>query len=185
MNPFRSQLGRLEKSLIRQIFDAAGPGAINLGLGMPDLPVPAVVADAVAREAATRRAAYTPNAGLPELRQLVGEGAGVGGEGVIITAGVQEGLFCVLASLAGPGDEILVPDPGFPAYAMIATVLGASVTRYDCGADSSFRPTADAIAARLGPRTRAVIINSPGNPTGAVCDDVDGIADLLRRRGIP
>lgn len=185
MTPYRPQLGRLQKSLIRQIFDAAPPGAVNLGLGMPDLPVPAVVADAVAREAATRRAAYTPNAGLPALRELVGEGAGVVAEGVIITAGVQEGLFCVLAALAGPGDEILVPDPAFPAYAMIATVLGVDVRRYACGAQLAFRPTAAAIEDALTPRTRAVVINSPGNPTGAVCVEVDEISELLRRSGVP
>jgi aspartate aminotransferase len=185
VNPFRAQLSGLKKSLIRQIFDAAPAGAINLGLGMPDLPVPAVVAEAVAREAATRRAAYTPNAGLPELRARIGLGAGVGADQVIVTAGVQEGLFCVLASLAGPGDEILVPDPGFPAYEMIATVLGASVTRYDCGADVQFRPTSHAISAALTDRTRAVVINSPGNPTGAVCVEVDGICEVLRERGVP
>lgn len=185
MNPFREELSGLKKSLIRKIFDAAPPGAINLGLGMPDLPVPKVVADAVAREARGRRAPYTSNAGMPELRALIAQRQGTLAAGVVVTAGVQEGLFCVLAALAGPGDEILVPDPGFPAYEMIATVLGAAVTRYDCGASRDFRPTAAAIEASLTPRTRAVVINSPGNPTGAVCVDVDAIATLLRDRGVP
>ncbi len=185
MNPFRPQLDGLKKSLIRQIFDAAPPGAINLGLGMPDLPVPAAVADAVAKEAASRRAPYTPNAGLPALRGHIGAASGVNAEQVIVTAGVQEGLFCVLAALAGPGDEILVPDPGFPAYEMIATVLGATVVRYDCGEAQAFRPTAAAIAAAVGERTRAVVINSPGNPTGAVCVEVNAICEVLRAAGVP
>jgi aspartate aminotransferase len=178
-------LAGLEKSLIRQIFDAAPPGALNLGLGMPDLPVPAVVAEAVAREAMRGRAPYTPNAGLPELRGLVASRYGCEAHAVVITAGVQEGLFCVLSALAGPGDEILVPDPGFPAYEMIGTLIGATVRRYECGVSVGFKPTVDAVADGLRERTRAVVINSPGNPSGAVVDDVQGLACLLRERGVP
>ena len=185
MTPFRTSLDALSKSLIRQVFDAAPASAINLGLGMPDLPVPQVVAEAVAAEAGSLSAPYTPNAGMMELRELVARRYGASVEQVVITAGVQEGLFCVLSSLAGPGDEILVPDPGFPAYAMIATVAGASVARYPCGETEGFRPTAKALEASITERTRAVVLNSPGNPTGAVMEDAEGIADLLRSRAIP
>lgn len=198
--PLHPRLARLKPSLIREVFGAAPPGCLNMGLGQPDLPVPEALAQAAMASMAAGMAPYSPNAGLASLRQALGDmmatwagqGARVGGwltdpDGVIVTVGVEEGLFVALSALCGEGDEVLVPDPGFPAYEMIARCVGAEVRRYDCGPRHGFRPTAEAIARALGGRTRAVVLNSPGNPTGTVAtpEDLEAIAALLDERGVP
>ncbi len=188
----------ISPSLIRKVFAAAPPGCLNMGLGQPDLPVPEPVVEAVRKTLEGGMAPYSLNAGHLALRASIADmyarwgaqGAGVGGwiepEGVIITSGVQEGLFVALSALCGPGDEILVPDPGFPAYAMIAQAIGVGARTYACGAARGFRPRAEAIEAALGPKVRAVVISAPGNPTGALADpkDLEEICALLDARGV-
>lgn len=197
--PFDPRFGELRPSLIRQVFAAAPPGCLNMGLGQPDLPVLPPLVDAVSAEVATGYAPYSPNAGRAPLRQALAdmlsqwraEGAEVApwasAASVIVTSGVEEGLYVALSAFCGPDTDILVPDPGFPAYAMIAACVGARVRTYACGAAEGFAPSAEAIEAALTPQTRAVVVNSPGNPTGVVADpeQLEAIAALLRRRGIP
>lgn len=195
LNPRIAHMG---PSLIREIFDAAPPGCLNMGLGMPDLPVPAVAVEAALAEIQRGLAPYPPNAGWPSLRaavargyQVMGaEGAHVGrwlsADGVVVTSGAQEALFVALSALVGPGGAIAVPDPGFPGYAMIATVIGAEVHPYRLEARDGFRPTWSAIEASLRPETRTVVLNSPGNPTGASADpaELQRIASGLAERGL-
>ncbi len=197
--PFAPRLKALRPSLIRQVFGAAPPGCLNMGLGMPDLPVPEVLVQAARAEVDTGRAPYSPNPGWWPLRQAVAkmmatwrrQGAQVGDwiepEGVIVTTGVEEGLFVALSAFCGPGDEILVPDPGFPAYAMIAACVGAGVRTYACGAEQGFAPTLEALEAAWGPKVKAVVINSPGNPTGTVAsaEELEKIAGFLAERQVP
>lgn len=196
--PFWAPAAALRPSLIRQIFDAAPPGALNMGLGMPDLPAPRIALDAAARALAQGDAPYTPNAGAPSLRRAVATLYGawsreadvpdwVQPEGVVITAGVQEALFVALRALCAPGSALLIPDPGFPAYAMIAQLLGLRALPYRCAAAEGYAPTAAAIADALTDDTSAVILNSPGNPTGAVASagELARITALLEARGVP
>lgn len=196
---FAPRLAALQPSLIRRVFDAAPVGALNMGLGMPDLAAPAIALEAAAAALATGRAPYTPNAGAPALRQAVARlyqsraaagraaPAWASAEGVVITAGVQEGLFVALTALCSPGQALLVPAPGFPAYAMIAQVLGLRVRSYDSGPAAGFVPTASAIEAALAPDVAAVILNSPGNPLGSVASaaQLQEIAALLEAHQVP
>lgn len=193
------KLDALEPSLIRSLFDAAPKGAINMGLGMPDLSVPQAVADAAMREVQARRAPYSPNAGWAALREKVAElyarwsrrgpelGSWYHPDGVVITAGAQEALYVALASLVGPGDDVLVPDPGYPGYAMALRTLGANPVPYRLTPEVDFRPTVKAIAAALTDQTRAVILASPSNPTGVITDlyELRSICDFLQGVKVP
>ncbi len=199
MFSYPDRLTTLNKSLIRGVFQAASPGAINFGLGMPDLPVPAPVREAVATDAGVGLAAYGPNAGAVELKDSIeqlythrraighGHGAWLKSAGTIVSAGAEEALFVAIATLTSPGDEILVPDPGFPAYAMIAQVLGLNVRTYRALAEDNFRFRAAAVEQALTPSTKVVVINTPNNPTGHVASasELEAVCDLLASRKVP
>ncbi|MBH25019.1 MAG: hypothetical protein CMH57_11295 [Myxococcales bacterium] len=185
-------------SLIRAVFDAAPPGALNMGLGMPDIEVPASVRAAARAELETGRAPYSPNAGRAALRERIaamyqawsateGVATWASAEGVIVTVGAEEALYVALASLCEPGETILVPDPGFPAYAMIARCVGARVKTYALRPEEGFRPTAAALLEALTPDTRAVVLGSPANPTGAMIDpqELELITLALASAGVP
>jgi aspartate aminotransferase len=179
----------LERTLIRQIFDSAPPDAINLGLGQPDLPTPDALALAGVEGIVQGRTGYTTTAGDPDLRAAVaGEypGFAAGPEDVVIQVGTQEAMFTAALALLDPGDELLVPDPGYPAYPNVAELSGAVAVRYPLRAERAFRLDPDDIEARLTARTRAVIVCTPSNPTGAVHRETDltRLAELLEARGV-
>lgn len=184
-----ARLQGIQKSVIRQVFDRALPGSINLGLGEPDLPTPDVIRRAAVRAITEEQNGYTSHAGLPALRQKVaGEYSYLGGdpERVIITAGSQEALYLALLTLVGEGDEVLLPDPGFVAYPTIVQMAGGVVRSYRLPRDRGFGFDAEAFRAALTPRTKVVVCISPSNPTGRTLsrDDVAGIAEALRDTGV-
>jgi aspartate aminotransferase len=184
-----ARLQGIEKSVIRQVFDRARPGSINLGLGEPDLPTPQVIRQAAIRVIAEEQNGYTSHAGLPELRKKVaGEYPYLGGdpERVIITAGSQEALYLALLTLVGEGDEVLLPDPGFVAYPTIVRMAGGVVRSYRLPRDRDFGFDAEEFRAALTPRTKVVVCISPSNPTGRTLsqNDLATIADLLRDTGV-
>lgn len=179
----------LERTLIRRIFDAAPPDAINLGLGQPDLPTPEVVADAGVEAIRRGHTAYTSTAGDPALRAAIAERYAPfasGPEDVVVTVGSQEAMFAALLCLVDAGDEVLCPDPGYPAYPTVARLVGATPKAYPLRPDRGFRLDPADVEARLGDRTRAVILCSPANPTGAVHGEheLGAVVRMLERRGI-
>jgi aspartate/methionine/tyrosine aminotransferase len=190
MRTFRAS-GRaegLERSLLRRIADKADPSCINLGLGELSFPTPRIVLDAVSREIGHWPLGYTANPGLPELRSRIAALAGgdIDPERVCVTSGAEEALFLSLSVLLDPGDEVLVPDPGFPAYAAIARLWGGIPVSYPLRREDRFALRSGLIEPRLSERTRAVIINSPANPTGAVhsSGELERLAGILSGRGI-
>ncbi len=179
----------IERTLIRQIFDSAPKDAVNLGLGQPDLPTPESIAAAGIRAIRDGWTAYTSTAGDPELRAAIAARYAPfarGADSVVVTVGTQEAVFASLLVLLDPGDEALVPDPGYPAYATIVRLLGARAVPYRLGAERGFRPDPAEIEARLTARTRVVVLCSPSNPTGAVAGaaELGAIVGLLAERGI-
>lgn len=185
-----ARMAGVERTLIRRIFDEAPSEAINLGLGQPDLPTPAPVALAGIGAVARGETGYTSTAGDPRLRRAIAESLrpAIGdAEQVLVTVGSQEAMFAALLALADPGDEILYPDPGYPAYPVVARLIGARATPYPLRRERAFRPDPREIEALLGERTRAVILCAPSNPTGACMapDDLRVLVDLLGRRKIP
>ncbi len=161
----------LRRTLIREIFESAPPDALNLGLGQPDLDPPPALREALARAAADGPAGYGPTAGDRELRRLVAEEYGgfvPGPEHVVITVGCQQATFVVLGCLLDPGDEVLVPDPGFPGAERAARAWGAIPRAYPLRPENGFHLDPDEVLALVGPRTRAIVVISPSNPTGTV-----------------
>ncbi|HZN54046.1 MAG TPA: pyridoxal phosphate-dependent aminotransferase [Candidatus Polarisedimenticolaceae bacterium] len=180
----------IERTLIRRIFDAAPPGSINLGLGQPDLATPPRVALGGIAGIAAGRTAYTSTAGDPALRAAVAARyphAAAGGESVLITVGSQEGVFASMLTLVDPGDDVLVPEPGYPSYATVARMLGARPVAYRLRPERGFRLDPRDLVERLSDRTRLVIVCSPSNPTGAMDEEEDlrVLAGTLSARGVP
>src|SRR6185436_16685454 len=123
------RLEGIELSLIRQINALATPLSVNLGIGEPNLEPDETLRD-MARRAATTEWHYSANAGTPALRKLVRDAFATDDE-VCITAGTQEGLFAIFQAYVNPGDEVLVPNPGFVVYATLAKICGATAVTYD------------------------------------------------------
>lgn len=184
------RLAGVDRTLIRRIFDAAPPGSINLGLGQPDLPTPPRIALAGIDAIASGRTAYTSTGGDPAVREAIARRyphVARGGAGAMVTIGSQEAVFVAVMALAGPGDEVLVPDPGYPAYPVLARLAGARAVPYPLRSERAFRMDADDVASRLTERTRLVILCSPSNPTGAIDEDgeLSRLAAILGRAGVP
>ena len=180
----------IERTLIRRIFDGAPSGAINLGLGQPDLATPARISLAGIDGIVKGKTGYTSTAGVPAVRAAVAArypGVASGAESVVITIGSQEAVFVSAMTLVDAGDEVLVPDPGYPAYPVVARLLGAQAVSYPLRPDRAFRVDPADVVSRLTPRTRLVILCSPSNPTGAMDReaDLEILAGELFRRGIP
>jgi aspartate aminotransferase len=158
---------------IRRMFEAAPPTAINLGLGEPNFEPPGAVLDAFCHAVRNGGNHYGPSAGLPALRKKIAEryrarAPETGRDNVIITAGGSEALMATAFALYDPGDEILVPDPGFVLYAPHARLLGAVPVAYELDEKRAFLPDVGSIERLVTARTRVIVINSPSNPTGAV-----------------
>jgi aspartate/methionine/tyrosine aminotransferase len=176
------RLRGIEKSMIRQVFDRARPGSINLGLGEPDLPTPDCIREAAVRAIREEQNGYTIHAGLQALRELIAQDYShlrVPPEQVIITAGSQEALYLALMTIVDEGDEVLIPDPGFVAYPTIVRMAGGVPVRYRLPAASGFAFDAEDFRRRLSPRTKAVVCISPSNPTGRVLTK-DELAQMAR-----
>jgi len=180
----------IERTLIRRIFDGAPPGSINLGLGQPDLQTPPRISLAGIEGIVTGKTGYTSTAGDPAVRAAIAArypGVATGPESVVVTIGSQEAVFASAMTLVDAGDEVLVPDPGYPAYPVVARLLGATPAPYPLRPERGFRIDPADVVTRLTPRTRLVILCSPSNPTGAMDleADLEALAFELERRSIP
>jgi len=181
---------RLERSLLRRIFESAPPDAINLGLGQPDLQTPGPICDAGIRGIEQGHTGYTATAGDPELRALLARHYAPFAstvDDVVVTVGSQEALFACCTALLDPDDELLCPDPGYPAYPVLASLLGARARPYPLRPAAGFRLKAQDVLDRIGPRSRAVILCAPSNPTGALIEreELVRLVEGLEAAGVP
>jgi aspartate/methionine/tyrosine aminotransferase len=179
----------VERTLIRRIFDSAPPGSINLGLGQPDLPTPPRIGLAGIDGIVSGKTGYTGTAGDPAVRAAIAArypGIATGAGNVVVTVGSQEAVFASVMTLVDAGDDVLVPDPGYPAYPVVARLLGATPVPYPLRSERAFRLDPADVVSRLTPRTRLVILCSPSNPTGAMDfeADLEALARELADRGI-
>jgi len=164
------------RSLIRLMGDAARrvPDAIKLYVGDPDFGTPDHICEAAARAGRDGFTRYTPSAGLPTLRELLVEkvrvrnGIDCSADQVIVTTGGAGALFTTFMTVLDPGDEVLLPDPAWTNYPPMLHTLGARWTGYPLDPASGFEPDLSALEGLVGPRTKAILVNSPGNPTGGV-----------------
>ncbi len=174
------------QSHIRIVSDGAPKDAIPFGLGEPTWPFPEFARNALALSEA--RCPYGPNAGVDELRKLIATRHRVPFEGTVVTNGSQEALYSLIQAWVNPGDTVLVPDPGFVAYRTLARLAEATPASYRLREDDRFRLSADLLIEALdaNPRTSAVIINHPSNPTGAgtTLDELKKVAEACRQRDV-
>jgi aspartate/methionine/tyrosine aminotransferase len=182
------RLQGIEKSVIRQVFDRARPGSINLGLGEPDLPTPDVIRRAAVKAIVEEQNGYTSHAGLPTLREKVAAEYPYLEQRidrVVITAGSQEALYLALLALVDEGDEVLLPNPGFVAYPTIVRMAGGVVSYYRLLRERGFEFDIEDFRRALTPRTKVVVCISPSNPTGRTLSERDlaSIGDALRDHG--
>lgn len=190
----RSAIVEMPRSGIREIMDVAQdvPGAILLSTGEPNFPTPPHVIDAVAAAARAGKTTYVANAGIPELREaLAGKIAARNGyeitpKSIVVTNGGVEALFASFAALLDPGDGILLPDPGWPNFTMMARMLSARIQPYPLRAENGFLPAVDELERLCDAGTKVVLINSPSNPLGTVIDRerMGAIAAFAERRGL-
>ncbi len=185
----------MPRSAIREIMALASgrPNVIHLEVGEPDFSTPEHIIDAAFEAARAGWTKYSPNAGLPRLRELVGRRATRNGpaqpptaDQVVITTGAIGALYSALMAVIDPGDEVLIPDPGWPNYEAIVHLAGAKPVRYELPAARGFLPNAAEIAGLITSRTKALLINTPGNPSGAVFPPglMAEIAEIVARTGI-
>jgi aminotransferase len=168
------------------------PDAIALGRGDPDLATPAHIVEAVMASIRDGRTAPTPVAGMPALREAVADkfrrenGLDVAGENIIITAGGQEGLFLLMQALLDPGDEVLVPDPRYTSYDEAIASAGGKFVLIPTDHDDAFNLRPEAVEAAITPRTKALLIVTPSNPTGGIVteDRLRAIAKIAIRHNL-
>ncbi len=163
-------------------------GAINLGQGFPDFECDPALLDAVNAAMRAGHNQYPPMAGVPALRETVaakieacyGHRYDPGSE-ITVTAGATQAILTAILACVHPGDEVIVLEPCYDSYGPNIELAGGKVVRVAL-TPGSFRPDFDAIARALSPRTRAIIVNSPHNPSGTVwrAADMDRLAALLR-----
>jgi aspartate aminotransferase len=157
--------------------EAQGRSIIHLELGEPDFHPGQSVVDSAVRALAEGKDRYCPVAGVPALKQEIAtylkrtRNIDVVGENVVIAPGCKIALFQSMMALLEPGDEVLYPDPGFPGYASITHGLGATPVPFTLSSRNQFQPDPDEVASKITSRTRMLITNSPGNPTGTVYTD--------------
>ncbi|MBS1794230.1 MAG: pyridoxal phosphate-dependent aminotransferase [Acidobacteria bacterium] len=183
------RLRAVAPTLIRQIFERALPDSINFGLGEPDLPTPDFMRQEAARVAIEEQNGYTSHAGLPALRRKIAESyphLGLDLDQVCVTVGSQEAMTAAFLALVDRGEEVLIPDPSFPAYENCVRLAGGEPVFYRMPAERDFGFDIDEFKSKITPRTRAAVVISPSNPTGKILtkNDLEQIAEALKGTGI-
>jgi len=157
--------------------EAQGRSIIHLELGEPDFHPGQSVIDAATKALAEGKDRYCPVNGVPALKQEIAtyldrtRSIKVAADNVVIAPGCKIALFQSMMALLEPGDEVLYPDPGFPGYASISLGLGAVPVSFSLSARNGLQPDPAEVASKITPRTRMLLTNSPGNPTGTVYTD--------------
>ena len=169
--------------MIRKLFEASRPSTVNLGFAEPAPRIPPALLEAGIARFRESKVGYPPNAGIVPLRQKIVEyyrfPHARDPKNVVVTVGLQEALFAALIAVADPGDQLLVVDPAFPAYRTVGELVGLEVVSVPRDPSRGFALDPDAVRAAIGKRTRAVILNSPSNPTGRV-DREDELRALVK-----
>ena len=167
------RLGSIPMSGIRKMFDLAGPNSINLGLGEPDLDPPREAVEGMNEAASRGLNKYGPTAGIMELRAGVAKWfskyGNISAENVMITPSGSSALLEATQAFINPGDEVLVPSPGFVIYSPHTVLAGGKPLEYRL-TEGSFLPDIEDMKDLITKKTKMMVVNSPANPTGGVLD---------------
>ena len=187
MAKIAARMNRMAPSGIRKVNEKAlemersGEKVLHFEIGRPDFDTPEYIKRAAERALAEGKVHYTSNFGLMELRQAIADKlkrenhVDYKASEVLVTVGLSEAVFDVLATILEEGDEILVPDPGWLNYINVPTLLGAKAVAYGLTEETGFQMDLEEVKAKITPKTRAIVIITPNNPTGGVLSE-----DVLR-----
>ncbi|WP_297826329.1 pyridoxal phosphate-dependent aminotransferase [uncultured Methanobrevibacter sp.] len=185
INP-ASRTKSIELSQIRKMFEVTNPDAINLGIGEPDFNVPENIKDAMKRSIDENDTHYTSNKGNIELREAIVDkfkkdnGIKTNPDNIIVTVGASEALFMCAQAFIEKGDEVLLSNPSFLSYEACVKIANGTIVPVDCTMENEFKLKAEDVQEKITDKTKAIVLNSPSNPTGAVMEkeDIKAIADL-------
>jgi len=193
--PISDRTNKLSPSGIRKFFDLLSgmDGVISLGVGEPDFTTPWSIRESAIESIESGQTMYTSNSGTPELRREIARALAADYQveyepmsEILVTVGVSEALDLAMRAIVNPGDEVIVPDPSFVAYtASIILAEGVPVS-IPTGEKTSFEISADDVEKRITPKTRAILIGFPSNPTGAVLSrqKLLDIAEVARKHNL-
>ncbi len=177
MIPLNSNLSGLKRSMIRVFTNLARqtPDCAMLTIGEPDFDTPEPIKAAAMMALLENQTHYAPNQGTAALRGAIAEfetnrGNPTAPEDILVTVGACQALFTALLGILNPGDEVIIPTPGFVLYETICTIAGAKAVPLDIS-ETGFQIDAASLNAAITEKTKAIILNSPNNPTGAVLND--------------
>jgi aspartate/methionine/tyrosine aminotransferase len=173
--------------------EAQGRSVVHLEIGEPDFDTPAHITEAAIHALKGGATHYGPSAGLPELREAIAEdstrrrGARATPEMVVVTPGGKPIMFFVILALVDEGDEVLYPNPGFPIYESMIRYIGGTPVPVRLLEEKNHELDVDQLCARVGPRTRLIILNYPHNPTGGTIPEAGlrAIANVAMRYNVP
>ena len=185
----------IKPSGIRKFFDIAGTmdDVISLGVGEPDFPTPWEIRKAGILSLESGRTRYTSNRGLENLRAEIGHYVERkynvcydAKSEILVTVGGSEAIDACIRAIASPGDEIIIPQPSYVCYEPIAALCGCKPVIIETKAENAFKITPKELSAAITPRTKALILPYPCNPTGAIMEraDLEAIAAVLRETNI-
>ena len=198
MSTASSRLARRVKlkdaSLVTRMLDIASglPDVIKLGRGDPDLDTPPHIVRAGQEALASGATHYTHPLGIPELRQAIADNISAHGGGryapedIVVTPGGQQAMFIIALGLLDPGDELLVPCPGYNPYLQAAELTDAKIVEIRTTIETNFTLTAEMVRAHITPRSKVLILINPGNPTGTVIppNEVARICEVAREHDL-
>ena len=174
-----------------QALEAAGRRVLHMEIGEPDFTAAPQVVEAAVKALRDGRTAYTATLGLPALREAIAGfyalrfGHAPDAARVVVTTGASGGLLLALAAYVDPGDEFLVPDPGYPGYRHFVRAFEGVARALPVSASSAYQPTLDMVRAAWGPRTKGLVLGTPSNPTGTLVPraELERIAAFIAERG--
>jgi len=183
------RLQGVQPTLIRRIFERALPDSINFGLGEPDLPTPRFIREEAARVALEEQNGYTNHAGLLPLREKIAESyphLDLQPNQVCVTVGSQEAMSAAFLAIVDEGDEVLIPNPSFPAYENCVRISGGEPVFYRLPAEKEFGFDIEEFKSKITAKTKVAVVISPSNPTGKIFteNDLRQIAEVLKDTGI-
>lgn len=191
---FNTNLKKIKPSGIRKLFDLAQDrkSLVSFGIGEPDFVTPIHIREAAKKALDEGYTRYTPNLGFPELREAISiklkqkNKIPITPDEVVVTSGGTEALFFAFYTLLNPGDEVIIPDPGFVAYESQVFLAGGTPIYLPLRGENNFHPDLEELKNCITPKTKAILLNSPSNPTGAVLNEEEllAIAQLAQEKNL-
>ncbi len=191
---FNVNLKKIKPSGIRKLFDLAQgkEDLVSFGIGEPDFITPDHIREAAKKALDEGYTCYTPNLGFPEFREVLANKLkqknkiSVTPDEVVVTSGGTEALFFAFYCLLNPKDELIIPDPGFVTYESQVYFAGGTPVYLPLRGDNNFHPDLEELKSYITPKTKAILLNSPSNPTGAAFDkdELLAIAQLAQEKDI-